>query len=555
MLTVSRNFNPLCLAEGEQYVQDHACRMNGTPGRLRIGSKSLVFDPDDVVQKLIRVQFRHVTATEWGSTTSSVAGGPRGAGGLGPNGSSSAAANLFSIQASSVQLISTQQIHNETRIVTPVQHIKSPQSFTLELHYGNIKRLEELIKKFLTIAGVASAPPGSRGRGSSSAANTLPALAGGNAAMDAERAAQRVIAELYRDVSFDLSRLDHRERGTPLLPKEGVWCDYVKPMLKHRGRLMITRKAVHFQPVPNFLQKPQVSVELDGIVHVLRRIVRLSDCGLEVVVRRGKGDSVFLAFESAVVRNEVLRVLETARRAVTGEGALGLGGAEGLGLLAQGNDLGEADSPTAGGGSGGQLVQGPSATTGGGDSHFMSSLLMGGLGVNNQTENLSGGLSLVATEQGKSRARMSPVPRHEIRRMRGLWQSGKISNYHYLDFLNCAAGRSVNDFSQYPIFPWVLSNYESSELDLSDPANYRDLSKPLGALNTGRLKQYQNRMTEMPEGEKFLYGTHYSTPAYVLYFLLRQMPECMLRLHGGNFDAWNRLFHSIETTHRYAVTK
>lgn len=38
-------------------------------------------------------------------------------------------------------------------------------------------------------------------------------------------------------------------------------------------------------------------------------------------------------------------------------------------------------------------------------------------------------------------------------------------------------GRTYNDLNQYPVFPWVLTNYESEELDLSQPSNYRDLSK------------------------------------------------------------------------------
>lgn len=42
--------------------------------------------------------------------------------------------------------------------------------------------------------------------------------------------------------------------------------------------------------------------------------------------------------------------------------------------------------------------------------------------------------------------------------------------------LGCV-GRTYNDLSQYPVFPWVLTNYDSSELDLSLPSNYRDLSK------------------------------------------------------------------------------
>lgn len=38
-------------------------------------------------------------------------------------------------------------------------------------------------------------------------------------------------------------------------------------------------------------------------------------------------------------------------------------------------------------------------------------------------------------------------------------------------------GRTYNDLSQYPVFPWVLTNYDSAELDLSLSSNYRDLSK------------------------------------------------------------------------------
>lgn len=39
------------------------------------------------------------------------------------------------------------------------------------------------------------------------------------------------------------------------------------------------------------------------------------------------------------------------------------------------------------------------------------------------------------------------------------------------------AGRTYNDMNQYPVFPWVLTNYDSEELDLTLPGNFRDLSK------------------------------------------------------------------------------
>jgi hypothetical protein len=57
------------------------------------------------------------------------------------------------------------------------------------------------------------------------------------------------------------------------------------------------------------------------------------------------------------------------------------------------------------------------------------------------------------------------------------WQRREISNFEYLMALNTYAGRTYNDLTQYPVFPWILSDYESKTLDLNDPSIYRDLSK------------------------------------------------------------------------------
>ncbi|TNN87418.1 Neurobeachin [Liparis tanakae] len=57
------------------------------------------------------------------------------------------------------------------------------------------------------------------------------------------------------------------------------------------------------------------------------------------------------------------------------------------------------------------------------------------------------------------------------------WQRREISNFEYLMFLNTIAGRTYNDLNQYPVFPWVLTNYDSEELNLTLPGNFRDLSK------------------------------------------------------------------------------
>ncbi|EFA76401.1 BEACH domain-containing protein [Heterostelium album PN500] len=129
------------------------------------------------------------------------------------------------------------------------------------------------------------------------------------------------------------------------------------------------------------------------------------------------------------------------------------------------------------------------------------------------------------------------------------WQNGILSNYEYLLYLNNLAGRTYNDLTQYPVFPWVISDYTSQTLDLANTAIYRDLSKPIGALNPTRLSMFQERYHQIPDPQpKFLYGTHYSAPAYVLYYLVRQAPEYMLRLQNGRFDSPNRMFHSLEET-------
>ncbi len=63
------------------------------------------------------------------------------------------------------------------------------------------------------------------------------------------------------------------------------------------------------------------------------------------------------------------------------------------------------------------------------------------------------------------------------------WCNHEMSNFEYLMKLNTIAGRTYNDLSQYHVFPWILKDYVSEQLDLSNPEIYRDLSKPVGILN------------------------------------------------------------------------
>ncbi|CAH8575671.1 unnamed protein product [Schistosoma turkestanicum] len=131
------------------------------------------------------------------------------------------------------------------------------------------------------------------------------------------------------------------------------------------------------------------------------------------------------------------------------------------------------------------------------------------------------------------------------------WELGELSNFEYLMYLNTQAGRSYNDLIQYPIFPWVLADYESDELDLSRPETFRDLSKPMGAQTPDRLAQFQRRFKEWddPTGETppYHYGTHYSSAMIVASYLFRMEPfaQHFLKLQGGHFDLPDRMFHSV----------
>uniref|UniRef100_A0A182W0M5 Uncharacterized protein n=1 Tax=Anopheles minimus TaxID=112268 RepID=A0A182W0M5_9DIPT len=134
------------------------------------------------------------------------------------------------------------------------------------------------------------------------------------------------------------------------------------------------------------------------------------------------------------------------------------------------------------------------------------------------------------------------------------WANREISNFEYLMHLNTIAGRSYNDLSQYPVFPWILADYTSEVLDLNDPKSFRDLSKPIGVVNTKNEAEVRNKFDgfEDPSGmiPKFHYGTHYSNSAGVLHYLIRVEPFTSLHieLQSGRFDVADRQFHSIPQT-------
>lgn len=139
------------------------------------------------------------------------------------------------------------------------------------------------------------------------------------------------------------------------------------------------------------------------------------------------------------------------------------------------------------------------------------------------------------------------------------WINGELSNFDYLMALNTMAGRSFNDLCQYPVMPWVLAQYDKDTIDLSDPSVYRDLSKPVGALNAERLESFIDRFESFKDSEipPFMYGSHYSTMVgVVLHFLVRLQPFASLHMNiqNGHFDVPDRLFSSIPRAWEHNTT-
>lgn len=73
----------------------------------------------------------------------------------------------------------------------------------------------------------------------------------------------------------------------------------------------------------------------------------------------------------------------------------------------------------------------------------------------------------------------------------------KVPNYVNSFFVNDLTlfPFSFNDLMQYPVFPWIINDYDGSSLDLNKLSTYRKLNKPIAC--------------QIPENEE-KYKMHYA---------------------------------------------
>ena len=170
------------------------------------------------------------------------------------------------------------------------------------------------------------------------------------------------------------------------------------------------------------------------------------------------------------------------------------------------------------------------------------------------------------------------------------WEHWDISTLTFLSFLNNFGSRSFKDLTQYPVFPWIIKDYESKKLNIFNETNIRELQKPIGALgNKQRISCFMQNYNESKELElskdenkknnskeekkmnninnneneenkietdskiieiqekRYFYSSHYSNPFYVVHYMYKLFPYscCAIELQGDGFDKRERQFISI----------
>ena len=147
-------------------------------------------------------------------------------------------------------------------------------------------------------------------------------------------------------------------------------------------------------------------------------------------------------------------------------------------------------------------------------------------------------------------------------------------------FLNKYGGRSFNDPSQYHVFPWIILDFknlisinksgqlinekfkgkkelkiendkisEDEKKSLQNPL--RDLKYPLSLQNESARNYAVIKYDENCENKfYFHHGTHYSTSAYIFYYLMRQEPydNLFVKFQNYQLENANRMFIGVKET-------
>ena len=144
------------------------------------------------------------------------------------------------------------------------------------------------------------------------------------------------------------------------------------------------------------------------------------------------------------------------------------------------------------------------------------------------------------------------------------WQNWEMSTFKFLMFCNMYSNRSLNDINQYPVYPWIITNYTDKELSLEKENTFRPFGVPMGMMDLTPkseerkeefLTLWQNLESNDPNCGR--YGVHYSTSTYVSYYMVRIFPfsNIKIEMQGDKFDDPNRLFLRMDINFDNAMSQ
>ena len=147
---------------------------------------------------------------------------------------------------------------------------------------------------------------------------------------------------------------------------------------------------------------------------------------------------------------------------------------------------------------------------------------------------------------------------NDIKNLTQSYQKGKFSNYDYILYLNKYSTRTYNDSSQYPVFPWLVKDYNKIQKILNSldnketihEADFRDMKYPISSQNQKDRDSYMEDFIA-DEGEfPHHLNTHYSTSAYLYYYLARINPfgTNLIKLQNNSLEDSSRMFLSFKET-------
>ena len=149
----------------------------------------------------------------------------------------------------------------------------------------------------------------------------------------------------------------------------------------------------------------------------------------------------------------------------------------------------------------------------------------------------------------------------EIKYILNQFKNGKISNYLYLLYLNKYSTRTFSDLSQYPVFPWLilendkiryLNDYFDNKSNSKNILEIepRNMKYPISMQSEENRIQIIHKYKQDAKSVNFPshFNNHYSSSAFVFYYLMRLNPFCqnLIKLQNYQNENPNRMFISYE---------